>query len=657
MASTFFGVLRNSLRITLAGTVAITALTIPAASAEPSAAATLTCKDAVDLFGVNQDGTAFTFPHQEPENGNYVWGEFRGNLGTDWNVGRMVAGPDGVVYSMVGTGDGQLRRFHWNGTAWDNMDGTSQYRGVGTGWTRFSEAEHRNKVTVDQQGRLYAVNAAGELRVYIWDDTTQWWVPGTEGGKVLDSGWNQYDLIVAAGDGVLYARKNGELFRFRWHADSDRWLQYAVSVDQGWEVFNRVFSAGGDILYGTRADNGGELVWYQYLEASGSWANDGIGKVVGNGWYDDFDVAADTNGCRLSGSPVPDRPTITPADRARTSMIQGDDGRMNYFYVATGGVLGHSKQRNTTEWTYIDNQSIPDYGNYSGQPAVAAQQDGKLEVHTHSHENSDVLGVTQAVKNGAWQANETLLGGRMLSDPVLAKGSNGVLTSFAVANDGILWSRTQLAANGTFLPWRRLGGQNLTADFSVVTSGTGFEVAARHTDGSVRVARVTENSLGTWRSLGGTDATGIPALVLHTDGKLQVVVRRADGVVHTKREVGTSFPAAWQTIPGLSIQGSPAAVATTSGTVEISAWGGDDFVYTSGNGTIGGSYRAWVKRESTDRPAEQAGTSPSMANLPDGTWALTWRTPAGDLYLWRGAIGSAKRDGATAAYNGGKART
>jgi hypothetical protein len=71
-------------------------------------------------------------------------------------------------------------------------------------------------VTVSEKGLLYAINAEKHLKVFIWDDASNDRTPETGSGKILATGWNQYDLLVAAGDGTLYARKpNGELFVWR----------------------------------------------------------------------------------------------------------------------------------------------------------------------------------------------------------------------------------------------------------------------------------------------------------------------------------------------------------------------------------------------------------------------------------------------------------
>ncbi len=150
------------------------------------------------------------------------------------------------------------------------------------------------------------INNEGHLKVFVWDDVSNDWTPETAGGKIFATDWNQYDLLVAAGDGVLYARKpNGRILRFRYHASSDRFVENGVPVGHGWQKFNRIFSLGGDILYGTQADNDGNLVWYRYFEEINTWANNARGKIVGTGWYGELDVVATTDDCRLANFATP----------------------------------------------------------------------------------------------------------------------------------------------------------------------------------------------------------------------------------------------------------------------------------------------------------------------------------------------------------------
>ncbi|MEU4449660.1 tachylectin-related carbohydrate-binding protein, partial [Actinosynnema sp. NPDC050801] len=419
--------------------------------AEAAIAATLTCNSAVNLFGVPKSGDLFVYPHNEPETGVPNWGQRR-TIGSGWNGSRTLAGPDGVVYRLDGT-TGDMFRYRWNGVGWDTWNGRSS-RDVGGGWNRYSQAAYRNHVTVDGRGRLYAVTAQGHLQMFAWtgDHATGTWAPG----KFLDTGWGQYNLIVASDDGVLYARTtNGDLWRFRWNAASERFTQYRSRVGWGWGTYNRVFSPGGDILYASGPDNG-ELVWYRYHEDTATWS--GSGKVIGSGWYDELDVVADTNGCRLTGYPVPTRPAVPQRPDAPTTPVQGTDGLVTFFYVNSAGGLTAGKQRYAGDYELIEYQVIADYHDFTGAPGVGVREDGRLEALANSHDDAAYRGRVQSTPNGSWGSitGVTAHQGWMLSDPAVVSEADKTLAIHAVDDAGALWRRAQLAPNGTYTSWRKI---------------------------------------------------------------------------------------------------------------------------------------------------------------------------------------------------------
>ncbi|WP_177154282.1 tachylectin-related carbohydrate-binding protein [Actinosynnema pretiosum] len=584
------------------------------------------------MFGVTPGGDFFRYPHEEPENGNLVWGVKR-VVGSGWHIGRTLAGPDGVVYSMVAA-TGELRRYRWNESAaggqggWDSWNG-AQFRVVGGGWSRYSQAAHRNKVTVDEKGRLYQITPEGSLKVFAWsgDDATGGWTAETADGKVLDTGWGQYDLVVAAGDGVLYARRpSGELFRFRWHAASDRFVQHAAPAGAGWNMFNRIFSAGGDVLYGTRADNGGELLWYRYDEVSGTWADTGrdVGKLVGFGWHGELDVVANPNGCRLSGNALPTRPSVPVRRDAPTAVRQAPDGKLSYFYTNSEGGLTAATQRYPDDFSFLDYQTFTGHHGFSGVPGAAVRGDGRFEVLANSSDDGEYRGRTQQVRNGAWGPGGVApQGGWLLGDPVAAPEVGGALSWFGVDASGGLWRRTQVAADGAYLPWRRITASGLSADLTALRNGDAVDVVARFADGTARVARVNGSAQLSWRTV-GSGVTGLPAAVAHGGGALQVFTRRDDGYVHTQREAGGAFPGTWQRVGDLQAAGSPAAVLTGDGLVELAARGDDGYVHQAGQQAPAGGFGNW-----TIRYFEDAATDPAGLVLASGSPVFTWRTPGG----------------------------
>ncbi|GAA3458700.1 hypothetical protein GCM10018963_07130 [Saccharothrix longispora] len=630
----------------LAGTVASAVMVAPTTAAQ--AAATLTCNSAVNVFGVTITGDVFVYPHNEPETGTANWGQRR-TIGSGWTGDRTLAGPDGVMYRMDGT-TGDLYRYRWNGAGWDVWNGRS-YRNTSGGWTRYAQAAYRNHVTVDGRDRLYSVTAQGHLQVLTWtgDHATGTWAPA----KVLDTGWNQYNLIVATDDGVLYARTpDGGLFRFRWNAASERFTQYRTQVGWGWNTFNRIFSPGGDVLYASRADNGGELLWYRYYEDTATWANSGKGKIIGTGWYSDPDVVAGTDNCRLSGYPVPSRPAVPQRSDAPTTPVQGTDGLVTFFYVNSAGGLTAGKQRYPGDYEIIEYQVIADYHQFTGAPGVGVRADGRIEAVANSHDDAAYRGRVQGVANGSWGAitDITAHHGWMAGDPAVVADANGTLAIYAVDDAGALWRRTQITTNGAYTAWRKLGGSGLTTDFTLVRNGTALDVVARFADGALRAARYSGGTLGTWRTIGG-DATGKPAAVAHGNGDLQVFTRTTDGTVRTQRETGGVFPGAWQTIGDLTATGSPAAVLRAGGLIELAVRGTDGLVHQSSQVAPAGGFSPW-----TVHYFEDAATDPTGLLLSTGSPIFTWRSADGSIRTVFIPATTRQTDTASLAYAGRAAR-
>ncbi|MGW6448656.1 tachylectin-related carbohydrate-binding protein [Lentzea sp. NPDC055074] len=619
--------------------VGLGGITTPVASA----ASTFTCKTGVTFYGVQQNGDLFTYSHQEPENGTFVWGAKEDGVGNGWNTGRTLAGPDGVIYHLRGDNNGELRRFKLReGTRiWENWNG-AQYRSVGNGWERYSTPEYRNRVTVDEKGRLYAIDDKGRLRVYIWqgDDATGMWTPETGGGQVLDQDWNKYDLIVAAGDGVLYARTpGGELFRFRHDFTANRWVQYGLPAGTGWNMFNKV-AASGDVLYGTANINGGQLLWYRYREDTNTWdAGDpdtNRGKIVGTGWYNDLDVTIDPNGCRLTGFPVPSRPVVPEGLNDPNVMLRTPDNHLSIFYVNAQKALTVAGQRhlgNGTTWEY---QAFSDYHRYAGQPAAALHKDGRVETLANSSEDAVYRGKTQTAVNDTYGAGLNNHGGFMPGAPVMVRDGVDRLRVFAVDASGVLWQRRQVDDNGQFTAWKQIS-TGWTRDFAVIPS-PGTEILSfvtRQADGRIKL-----HSLSYLASTGDmmmsseprlpvliTGALGRPSVVRHLNGALEIFYAKADGRIYSSRKKDDAYPEGSVVGTGEFVAaGNPFAIVRPNDQVEVAVRGSDNFIRVVSQQAPAAAYGEWVTPS-----LEEAATDPTAA-LDDANNAFfSWRKPNGLL--------------------------
>ncbi|GAA1025309.1 MULTISPECIES: tachylectin-related carbohydrate-binding protein [Amycolatopsis] len=258
----------------------------------------IVCKPAAPIFTTRGDGTLWLYQHTDPRNGAFSWINGNGQqIGSGWQSARSTAGPDGLVYQA--NSNGQLRKFRWNGTGWDlNTSPTPYYEVIDNGWARYATAEYNNRITVDTRGHIYTVEPDGNLHWRNYDPAAKKW-----DHRVLGNGWGQYDLIAAAGDGVLYARTpKGELFRYAYDSSTGEWTQKAKPSGTGWNGFKTVTSPGADVLYGSYPAEGGGLLWYRYLPASDTWSDTGRanGKLIGTGWYGLYGMTATPDSCRLA---------------------------------------------------------------------------------------------------------------------------------------------------------------------------------------------------------------------------------------------------------------------------------------------------------------------------------------------------------------------
>jgi hypothetical protein len=176
---------------------------------------------------------------------------------------------------------------------------------VATGWQRYLDPAYRNQFTVDSQGRVYTIDAAGALRAYNWQPATKTW--RNPAGDVIDTGWGRFDSVTASGDGILYARTpDGNLFRFQYDHSANTWTQRDKAAGGGWNAYTSITSPGGDILLGsgTKKDGKPVLRWHRYLTEFDAWAPrdpDGLGPVILDDvtWGSDSRLQATPNMCAL----------------------------------------------------------------------------------------------------------------------------------------------------------------------------------------------------------------------------------------------------------------------------------------------------------------------------------------------------------------------
>lgn len=240
------------------------------------------------VYPCDNVGDLYLFEHSTPTTGTFVWGESY-QVGAGWQ-GRVLAGPSGWMFSI--TTGGELRLLHYNGTNWDDFNG-SEYVVLGQGWS-YTAANTRYRISVDEDGVIYTLDTLGNLKAHYYNFATQQWAVQA---ALLDTGLTQYNAIVATSRGVVYARNAaGAMYRYYidfWSAATATWVKPVTTVTTGWANLKNLSSAGGETFYAVNQNNG-NLLWYSYNPVAKTWKN---AKIIGSGWNSEQDVVVQSNAC------------------------------------------------------------------------------------------------------------------------------------------------------------------------------------------------------------------------------------------------------------------------------------------------------------------------------------------------------------------------
>ncbi|MFD1149295.1 tachylectin-related carbohydrate-binding protein [Saccharothrix hoggarensis] len=290
---------RRLVQLSLAAVLGAVGLPVLAAGGNVAGAVeTAQCASPANVFTSIASNPDFRLRrHNDAASGSDAWTGDQG-IGWGWDT-RFFAGANGHVFSITAGGD--LHRYRWNGTAWDN-GGTPA--SLGAGWSPWNQPAHRYRITADSNNNIYRINPTGELVLSRYDETTKAFTH-----KAIATGWTKYDQLFAAGDGVFYTRdpnvNSGTLYRSQYDFRTGTWIQREKDLGWGWNGFKQLVSPGADVIYGMVP--GGELWWYRYLPAQDTWAGAASGewKVRIAAWTDVDEIAPASDGCKL-GAVAPD---------------------------------------------------------------------------------------------------------------------------------------------------------------------------------------------------------------------------------------------------------------------------------------------------------------------------------------------------------------
>ncbi len=551
-------------------TIAASGLSITIRSSAAQAADSFTCTGPAAFFNATTSGTLQRRQYSTPGRAGGTWTTPTTPGTGGWqNFGRILGGPDGRIYGINSNG---LHRYRWTGTTWENHDG-KQGPAIHTGFTQFASAVHRDKITVDELGDFYLIDGNGVLRWYRYAESTKTW---PSFGRVLDTGWNKYNLLVATSPGVLYARatSDGRVYRYRFDPVSQRWLDRDRLVGgTGFANFTKgLFSAGDDTLYGIQTN--GDLQQFRYREDILNWEL--TYNRIGTGWGFP-NVFTMTNACHQGAISSPARPPTPIQPDSSITVVQAPSattarGTLEIAFADNIGQLRHGRANpdslGTIQWS-----AVPGVDAYTGKPAVVADAQDRVNLFAHEV-TSDIATLRQkTVAMPDWEP-WLGLGGAMRSGPAVVRLSDNTMALFAFDADGLLWQRQMATAEGFPPPWSPVAGGGLTGTTStpVVVAGadgaaTIFAVTAA---GAVVTATWRAGALTSgWVNLGSTGFTGTPSATVLPGRRVMVIAGHADGSVGAQlQNTDGTWPGSWTTVGDTSITpaGPPsAALSPTTG--------------------------------------------------------------------------------------------
>ena len=581
----------------------LSAVPAQASTTAASAAAAVTCTAVQPVFGVSTTGTLYHYPFNDLSTTATPIAGARTAVGSGWGqFGRVFGGANGKVYGLKTEG---LYEYKWLGTGFAGAP-----RNITTTFRGFLSSTNRNRLTVDETGSIYAITGTGSNSLYRYNiDPVQ--------GKIVSSQlmdyatWGDYNLIVGAGNGVIYSRNAaGELYRTRFDPASHRLISPTRRVGTGWNIFSSIMSVGGDILLGVKPT--GELVHYRYDEQSSSWPI--LGRQIGAGWNQFTNVPVITDSCKQASADTP-APVSLPADPgAPIAVLPSPDGaKIDYSYVDsnTGRVLwGHQPDPNlfssivwpappiTTD-TYAGVPGLVTHG--PGQVGIVAQRnDGHFTSTAQSAPDSETLQAWRP-EGGIMSANATAVS--MTMEHIVGKPV--VRSLNAVDSSGALW-RSTVGAPTYFSSWTR--------EWSGSLVGTPLTVPW-YWSTSLTVARTSTGGFAGWTE-GFADFPQPPKQFTFDDiastGRFSMInvgdtahlfVRNTTGAIFT-REIGFSTkttPAGvyfsdWTRVGGdqVSFAGSPSAIALPNGDIKVAARGTDGRLFVStAEWVTNHSFTAW----------------------------------------------------------------
>jgi hypothetical protein len=205
---------------------------------------------------------------------------------------------------------------------------------------------------------------------------------------------------------------------------------------------------------------------------------------------------------------------------------------------------------------------------YAGYPTAALLGDKRVQIVAHDQEAGDVHSNDESQPGTGHYGPLVDVGGAMDAQPTIGAYAPGRLAYYAIIG-GALWYDPQMPGDTypAYGGWRSLGGTDLDGVPAVAPNGTGVQIFATSTSGEARTAKLDGTTLSDWTSLGraGTgQGVGQPIVLPLGGDRYFLVAQTQDNppgtVLYLKQQADGSWPDNWSQIVNQAMVGEPTAV-------------------------------------------------------------------------------------------------
>jgi len=325
-----------------------------------------------------------------------------------------------------------------------------------------------------------------------------------------------HDLLTKPAGGTSAAvgrNPDGRLEAFMRGKDGLLYRSMQTAVNGGWSTWSSVSGAvagnpvlanqaNGELVLAARAGSG--EVWTR-TKAVGSWG----------GWVN------------LGG--------LTFDDPA---VARNSDGRLQLFVRGDTGNV-YSKYQATTNGAFIS--SWDNFlGTTVGGPTVSRNGDGRLELFARWSDGKSAH-KWQTAASGPWASWGTDMGGYIQTTPVVAyHETEKRMYQFVRGTDGTLFYMHQTAPNSGWTGWMQIGTQVSTSQPAVgINTDGSLLLVVRSTDNAIWSNRLSAGAWSGWSTHGGV-VTSNPTVTRYGDGRLAIIVRGDNGLMHLRTQQAAS---------------------------------------------------------------------------------------------------------------------